>query len=91
MDILHPPGWARPKGYSNGIAATGRMVFISGMVGWDAQERFQAADLGGQVRQVLTNIVAVLGEEGFDSGKDGRSLRASGQNENGCGKKGPQH
>ena len=64
MDILHPPGWARPKGYSNGISASGRMVFVSGMVGWDAQERFHAADLVGQVRQVLANIVAVLGEGG---------------------------
>ena len=64
MQTLNPPGWARPKGYSNGIAASGRMVFVSGMVGWDAQERFQAADLVGQVRQVLTNIVAVLAEGG---------------------------
>ena len=64
MQILHPAGWARPKGYSNGIAATGRMVFVSGMVGWDAQERFQATDLVGQVRQALTNIVAVLAEGG---------------------------
>jgi enamine deaminase RidA (YjgF/YER057c/UK114 family) len=64
MDILHPPGWARPKGYSNGIAASGRMVFVSGMIGWDAQERFQAADLPGQVRQALLNTVAVLEQGG---------------------------
>ena len=64
MDILHPPGWARPKGYSNGIAASGRMVFVSGMVGWDEQERFQATDLIGQVRQALANVVAVLKEGG---------------------------
>ena len=64
MDILHPPGWARPKGYSNGIAASGRMVFVSGMIGWDAQERFQAEDLPGQVRQALLNIVAVLEQGG---------------------------
>lgn len=64
MEILQPPGWARPKGYSNGIAANGRMVFVSGMVGWDAQERFQAADLPGQVRQALLNVVAVLAQGG---------------------------
>jgi enamine deaminase RidA (YjgF/YER057c/UK114 family) len=64
MDILHPPGWARPKGYSNGIAASGRMVFVSGMIGWDGQERFQAEDLPGQVRQTLLNIVAVLEQGG---------------------------
>jgi len=64
MQTLNPPGWARPKGYSNGISASGRMVFVSGMVGWDAQERFQATDLVGQVRQVLANVVAVLAEGG---------------------------
>jgi len=64
MDILHPLGWARPKGYSNGIAASGRMVFVSGMVGWDEQERFQATDLIGQVRRALANVVAVLKEGG---------------------------
>ena len=60
MQVLQPPGWVRPKGYVNGVAASGRMVFVSGMVGWDAQERFQAADLVGQVRQALTNVVVVL-------------------------------
>jgi enamine deaminase RidA (YjgF/YER057c/UK114 family) len=64
MEILQPPGWARPKGYSNGIAASGRMVFVAGMIGWDAQERFQAEDLPGQVRQALLNIVAVLEQGG---------------------------
>jgi enamine deaminase RidA (YjgF/YER057c/UK114 family) len=62
MEILQPPGWARPKGYANGIAATGKMVFVSGMVGWDAQGRFQTTDFVGQVRQALQNIVAVLRE-----------------------------
>ena len=64
MQVLQPPGWVRPKGYVNGVAASGRMVFVSGMVGWDAQERFQAADLVGQVRQALTNVVIVLAEGG---------------------------
>ncbi|MEN3294832.1 MAG: hypothetical protein V7642_4085 [Burkholderiales bacterium] len=62
MEILQPPGWPRPKGYSNGIAASGRMVFVSGMVGWDAEGRFHTDDFAGQVRQALLNIVAVLKE-----------------------------
>jgi enamine deaminase RidA (YjgF/YER057c/UK114 family) len=60
MDILQPPGWTRPKGFANGIAASGRMVFVAGMIGWDEQCRFQAHDLVGQVRQALRNVVAVL-------------------------------
>ena len=60
--ILQPPGWPRPKGYSNGIAATGRMVFTAGIVGWDEQERFSASDLAGQFRQALLNTLAVLAE-----------------------------
>jgi enamine deaminase RidA (YjgF/YER057c/UK114 family) len=64
MQVLQPSGWARPKGYVNGVAASGRMVFVSGMVGWDGQEQFQTADLVGQVRQALTNVVAVLAEGG---------------------------
>ena len=64
MDILQPASWARPKGYSNGIAANGRQVFVSGMVGWDASGKFVSDDLAGQVRQALLNIVAVLAEAG---------------------------
>ncbi|MEN3291714.1 MAG: hypothetical protein V7642_967 [Burkholderiales bacterium] len=62
MEILQPPGWARPKGYSNGITTSGRMVFVSGMVGWDAQGEFRTDDFAGQARQALLNIVAVLNE-----------------------------
>lgn len=62
MNILQPPGWARPKGYANGIAASGRTVFVSGMVGWDSQCEFQARDFAGQTRQALRNIVEVLAE-----------------------------
>ena len=62
MEVLQPSGWARPKGYSNGIAATGRQVFVSGMIGWDAQCAFQTDDFAGQVRQALQNIVEVLAE-----------------------------
>ena len=66
MQMLNPAGWMRPKGYSNGIAAAGRMIFVAGQVGWDAQETFRTDDLVGQVRQSLTNIVAILAETGTD-------------------------
>jgi enamine deaminase RidA (YjgF/YER057c/UK114 family) len=62
MEFLQPPGWPRARGYSNGIAARGRMVCVSGMVGWDAQCQFQTDDFAGQVRQALKNIVEVLAE-----------------------------
>ena len=64
MDFLHPPGWPRARGYSNGVAARGRVVCVSGMVGWDAGGRFQTDDFVGQARQALANIVAVLAEGG---------------------------
>ncbi len=62
MDILLPPGWVRPRGYSNGVAASGRTVCVSGMIGWDGQCKFHSADFAGQVRQALLNVVAVLAE-----------------------------
>ncbi len=62
MDFLQPPGWVRPKGYANGIAANGRVVCVSGMIGWDAQCQFHTSDFAGQVRQALQNVVAVLAE-----------------------------
>jgi len=64
MQILQPPGWARPRGYSNGILARGQVVFVAGQIGWDAQCRFQTSDFAGQVRQALENIVAVLAQAG---------------------------
>ena len=64
MDFLQPPGWARARGYSNGIAASGRQVFVSGMIGWDADCQFHTDDCAGQVRQALHNVVAVLAEAG---------------------------
>jgi len=64
MDILQPPGWPRPKGYANGVACSGRQVFVSGMIGWDAEGRFHTDDFVGQARQALQNIVAVLREAG---------------------------
>jgi enamine deaminase RidA (YjgF/YER057c/UK114 family) len=62
MNILQPPGWNAPKGYSNGIVASGRTVCVSGMIGWDAHGRFHTSDFAGQTRQALQNIVAVLAE-----------------------------
>ena len=60
MEVLQPALWLRPKGYSNGIAARGRTIFVSGMIGWDGQEKFAASDFAGQARQALQNIVEVL-------------------------------
>jgi len=62
--VLQPPGWARPKGYANGVAARGRQVFVAGMIGWDGEGRFHSDDLSQQVRQALHNVVAVLAEAG---------------------------
>jgi enamine deaminase RidA (YjgF/YER057c/UK114 family) len=65
MNVLLPPGWPRPKGYANGVVAPkGRMVFVAGMVGWDAEGRFHADDMAGQARQALANVRAVLDEAG---------------------------
>jgi enamine deaminase RidA (YjgF/YER057c/UK114 family) len=64
MEFLQPEGWAKPRGYSNGVAATGRLVFVSGMVGWDADGVFHTDDFAGQVRQALANVVAVLAAGG---------------------------
>lgn len=60
IEILQPDGWPRPKGYSNGMSATGRTIFVSGQVGWDAQCRFVGDTMAAQVGQALTNIVAIL-------------------------------
>jgi len=59
-EILQPPGWARPRGYANGVAATGRLVFVAGQIGWDAEQRFVSDDFASQVRHALANVVAVL-------------------------------
>ena len=64
MQILQPPGWATPRGYANGIAATGRIVFVAGQVGWNANGAFESRDFVAQSRQALANIVAVLAEAG---------------------------
>jgi enamine deaminase RidA (YjgF/YER057c/UK114 family) len=62
MEILQPPGWPRPRGYANGIAARGRFVFVSGMIGWHADGQVDSDDFVEQARQALRNIVDVLRE-----------------------------
>ena len=62
--FLHPAHWKATPGYSNGIAASGRMIFTGGMIGWTADQQFETDDFVGQVRQALANIVAVLAEGG---------------------------
>lgn len=62
MEILQPPEWMKPRGYSNGIAASGRMVCVSGMIGWDAQGQFHSDDFAEQTHQALQNIVEVLAQ-----------------------------
>jgi enamine deaminase RidA (YjgF/YER057c/UK114 family) len=64
MKILQPPGWPRPKGYSNGISAKGRMIFTAGIVGWDEKEMFPDYHLHGQFAQALRNTLAILAEDG---------------------------
>jgi enamine deaminase RidA (YjgF/YER057c/UK114 family) len=62
--VILPPGWPRPKGYANGVVASGKMLFIAGMVGWDAEGRFHSDDFVIQVKQALQNVADVLREAG---------------------------
>jgi enamine deaminase RidA (YjgF/YER057c/UK114 family) len=62
--FLHPKSWKPAVGYSNGVAASGRMVFTGGLVGWNANQEFETDDFMGQASQTLRNIVAVLAEAG---------------------------
>lgn len=62
MERLQPRNWVEPKGYSNGIAAEGRLVFVGGQIGWDETETFQTHNFVGQVQQALRNTLAVLAE-----------------------------
>jgi len=61
---LQPAGWTEPKGYANGVAASGRQVFVAGQIGWNAACQFDSDDLVAQVRQALANVVAVLAAAG---------------------------
>jgi enamine deaminase RidA (YjgF/YER057c/UK114 family) len=62
MQILQPPDWARAKGFSNGIVASGRLVFIAGQVGWTGQGEWKEKSFAGQFRQTLQNILEVLAQ-----------------------------
>lgn len=64
MNVLLPPGWKAPVGYANGIATSGRLVFIAGQVGWDAEQRFHSEDISIQFQRALENALAVLAEAG---------------------------
>ena len=64
MKVLQPPGWAKPKGFSNGIAASGKLVFVAGQIGWTGASKWEAKDFAGQFRQTLRNTLAVLAEAG---------------------------
>ncbi|MGW9230131.1 RidA family protein [Pseudorhizobium sp. NPDC055634] len=59
-DILQPEGWAKPIGYSNGVAARGRQIYVGGQIGWNGQCLFETDDFVEQVRQTLKNVVAIL-------------------------------
>jgi enamine deaminase RidA (YjgF/YER057c/UK114 family) len=64
MKILQPPNWPRPRGYSNGISAKGRMIFTAGVVGWDENETFPEYTLHGQFAQALINTLEILAQDG---------------------------
>ena len=64
MKVILPAGWPRPKGYANGVVASGKTLFIAGMIGWDAQGRFHSDDFAAQARQALSNLAEVLREAG---------------------------
>ena len=64
MKILQPPGWPRPKGYSNGISTSGRTIYTAGIVGWDEHQNFPSHRLVDQFEQVLRNTLAILAEDG---------------------------
>ena len=64
MTVLQPPGWPRPKGYANGISATGRMIFTAGVIGWDEREMLVSHRLHEQLAQALRNVIAILAEGG---------------------------
>ena len=67
FDILQPPDWAAPLGYSNGVAAEGRQVFIAGQVGWTAAAKLVSGGLAAQAEQALHNIIAVLAQAGGEA------------------------
>lgn len=67
MQILQPPEWAKPRGYSNGLVASGQLVFIAGQIGWDGQQQFHSDDFAEQARQAIENILAIVAEAGGEA------------------------
>ncbi|GAB4353822.1 MAG: RidA family protein [Oricola sp.] len=63
-EVLHPRNWKPAAGYANGIAASGRMIFLGGLIGWNGQQEFESDDFVDQAAQTLRNIVEVLAEAG---------------------------
>jgi len=72
MKDLCPPGWPRPKGYSNAMAARGRVIFTAGVVGWNERQEFVEKTLAGQFAQTLRNILAILACDGADASRIAR-------------------
>jgi len=64
MQILQPPGWAKPKGFANGIVASGKLVFVAGQVGWTGEGKWETKDFAGQFRQALKNCIDVVAQAG---------------------------
>ena len=64
MRVLSPRGWKAPVGYANGIEASGRLVFVAGQVGWNAEQVFESEHIAAQFEQALRNVLAVLAEAG---------------------------
>jgi enamine deaminase RidA (YjgF/YER057c/UK114 family) len=64
IQILQPPSWAKPKGFANGIAASGTLVFVAGQVGWTGEGKWEAKDFAGQFKQALKNCIDVVAQAG---------------------------
>jgi enamine deaminase RidA (YjgF/YER057c/UK114 family) len=64
--VLQPPGWKKPIGYANGVEARGRLIFVGGQVGWNANCVFETDDLVEQIGQTLRNVVAILAQAGAE-------------------------
>jgi enamine deaminase RidA (YjgF/YER057c/UK114 family) len=62
--LLHPRSWKKAKGFANGVVAEGRLVFLAGQIGWNAEQKFESGDFVGQARQALANIVTLVEEAG---------------------------
>ncbi len=67
IESLHPEGWPRPRGYSNGIVGTGRILFVAGQIGWTPLGVFEKKDLVGQFDQALANVLTIVESAGGTS------------------------